>query len=70
MSEGTVKWFNADKGFGLITPENGGKDLFIHHSEIQVDGGDVTLYDGQAVEFEIEEGQKGLCATKVRSCKM
>ena len=65
MSKGTVKWFNADKGFGFITPEDGGKDLFVHHSEIQSGGGYATLSDGQAVEFEVGEGQKGPCANKV-----
>ena len=63
--KGTVKWFNADKGFGFITPEDGGKDLFVHHSEIQAGGGFATLNDGQAVEFEVGEGQKGPCANKV-----
>ncbi|MCD6268770.1 MAG: cold-shock protein, partial [Deltaproteobacteria bacterium] len=53
MSKGTVKWFNADKGFGFITPEDGSKDLFVHHSEIQANGGYATLNDGQAVEFEV-----------------
>ena len=65
MSKGTVKWFNADKGFGFITPEDGGKDLFVHHSEIQAGGGYATLNDGQAVEFEVGQGQKGPCANKV-----
>ncbi len=65
MSKGTVKWFNADKGFGFITPEGGGKDLFVHHSEIQSGGGYATLNDGQEVEFEVGEGQKGPCANKV-----
>ena len=51
MSKGTVKWFNADKGFGFITPEDGGKDLFVHYSEIQSGGGYATLNDGQQVEF-------------------
>ncbi len=65
MSKGTVKWFNADKGFGFITPEDGDKDLFVHHSEIQMGGGYATLSDGQAVEFEVGQGQKGPCANKV-----
>ena len=64
MSSGTVKWFDAGKGYGFITPEGGGKDLFVHHSEIQMDGY-ATLNDGQQVEFEVGEGQKGPCATKV-----
>jgi CspA family cold shock protein len=66
MSKGTVKWFNADKGFGFITPEDGSKDLFVHHSEIQAGGGYATLNDGQAVEFEVGQGQKGPCANNVR----
>ncbi len=65
MSEGTVKWFNADKGYGFITPDDGGKDLFVHYSEIQTDGGFAKLDDGQSVEFEVGEGKKGPCATKV-----
>ncbi len=65
MSTGTVKWFNADKGFGFITPEDGSKDLFVHHSEIQSGGAYATLNEGQAVEFEVGEGQKGPCANKV-----
>jgi CspA family cold shock protein len=65
MAKGTVKWFNADKGFGFIAPEDGGKDLFVHHSEIQSDGY-ATLNDGQEVEFEVGQGQKGPCANKVR----
>ena len=65
MGKGTVKWFNADKGFGFITPEDGGKDLFVHHSEIQMGGAYATLNDGQAVEFEVGQGQKGPCANKV-----
>ena len=65
MSKGTVKWFNADKGYGFITPEDGSKDLFVHFSEIQNDGGYATLNDGQAVEFEVSQGDKGPCATKV-----
>lgn len=64
MSTGTVKWFDAGKGYGFITPEDGSKDLFVHHSEIQTDGY-ATLNDGQQVEYELGEGQKGPCATKV-----
>jgi CspA family cold shock protein len=66
MSKGTVKWFNADKGFGFITPEDGGKDLFVHHSEIKTGGGYATLNEGQKVEFEVGQGQKGPCANNVR----
>jgi CspA family cold shock protein len=58
MSKGTVKWFNSDKGFGFITPENGGKDLFVHHSEIKVSGY-ATLDEGQKVEFTVKPGPKG-----------
>ncbi len=65
MSKGTVKWFNSEKGFGFIAPEDGGKDLFVHHSEIQSSGGRATLSDGQEVEYEVGEGQKGPCATNV-----
>jgi CspA family cold shock protein len=65
MSTGTVKWFNADKGFGFITPDDGGKDLFVHHSEIQSSGDYATLNDGQKVEYEVGQGQKGPCANKV-----
>lgn len=65
MSTGTVKWFNADKGYGFITPDDGGKDLFVHHSEIQAGGGYATLSDGQKVEYEVGQGQKGPCANKV-----
>jgi CspA family cold shock protein len=64
MSKGIVKWFNADKGFGFITIEDGSKDLFVHHSKIQAGGGYATLNDGQAVEFEVGQGQKGPCANK------
>ena len=52
MSTGTVKWFNSDKGFGFITPDDGGKDMFVHHSEIKVSGY-ATLDDGQKVEYEV-----------------
>ena len=62
MAKGTVKWFDAGKGFGFITPDDGGKDLFVHHSAIQSGGDYATLSDGQAVEFEVGQTQKGPCA--------
>ncbi len=64
MSAGTVKWFNAGKGFGFITPDEGGDDLFVHHSEIKTDGY-ASLDEGQKVNFEVGEGKKGPCATNV-----
>ncbi len=64
MNTGIVKWFNADKGFGFIIPDDGGKDLFVHHSEIK-SAGNATLNDGQKVEYEIGPGKKGPCATNV-----
>jgi len=66
MATGTVKWFNDEKGFGFITPSDGGKDLFAHHSEIQMDGYK-SLKEGQAVEFEPIQGQKGPAASKIRA---
>ncbi len=63
---GTVKWFNDGKGFGFITPEGGGKDLFAHYSEIRNSGGFRTLQENQRVEFEVKEGPKGLQATNIR----
>ena len=65
MSTGTVKWFNPDKGFGFITPDDGGKDLFVHHTVIQSGGSYATLSDGQKVEYEIGQSEKGPCANKV-----
>ncbi len=64
MSTGTVKWFNSDKGYGFITPDDGGKDLFVHHSEIKTSGY-ATIDEGQKVEYEVGEGQKGPCAKNV-----
>jgi CspA family cold shock protein len=64
MSTGTVKWFNASKGFGFITPEDGGADLFVHHSEIKTEGY-ATLDENQAVTYEVGEGKKGPCANNV-----
>jgi CspA family cold shock protein len=64
VSTGTVKWFNGKKGFGFITPDDAGEDLFVHHSEIKMNGY-ATLEEGQRVEFEIGQGKKGPCATNV-----
>ncbi len=64
VSTGTVKWFNASKGFGFISPDEGSEDLFVHHSEIKTTGY-ATLDEGQKVEFEIGQGKKGPCATNV-----
>ncbi len=66
MSSGTVKWFNAEKGFGFITPDDGGKDLFVHHSEIKASGY-ASLDEGQSVSYEEGEGKKGPCATNVEA---
>ncbi len=63
MNQGTVKWFNSEKGFGFIEQE-GGEDVFVHFSAINKDGFK-TLEEGQQVTFDIEEGQRGLQATNV-----
>ncbi|OGW90666.1 MAG: cold-shock protein [Omnitrophica bacterium RIFCSPHIGHO2_02_FULL_63_14] len=64
MAKGTVKWFNDQKGYGFITPEDGSKDLFVHHTAIQGEGFK-SLRDGQSVEFEVSQGPKGPQATNV-----
>lgn len=64
MSTGIVKWFSSRKGFGFIVPDDGGEDLFVHHSEIKTDGY-ASLEEGQKVEFEVGQGKKGPCATNV-----
>jgi CspA family cold shock protein len=65
MAQGTVKWFNADKGFGFISQDGGGPDVFVHFSAIQ-SSGYRSLEENQRVEFEITQGQKGPQAEQVR----
>jgi CspA family cold shock protein len=65
MPIGTVKWFNAEKGYGFIAPDNGGDDVFVHFSAIQSNGYK-SLDEGQKVEFEVTQGQKGDAAADVR----
>ena len=64
MAQGTVKWFNGEKGFGFIAPDNGGEDLFVHYKSIQ-GRGFRTLDEAQRVEFDVEQGAKGPQATNV-----
>ena len=66
MSTGTVKWFNAAKGFGFISPEDGGADLFVHYSEIQM-AGHATLDENQKVSFEVTQGPKGKQASNIQA---
>ena len=63
MPTGKIKWFNDEKGFGFIEPDEGGKDLFVQHSETE----GYTLDEGDAVEYEVGEGRKGPCAVKVKT---
>lgn len=64
MTQGTVKWFNAEKGFGFITPDGGGSDVFVHHTAIQTQGFR-TLDENQRVSFDIVQGPKGPQASNV-----
>ncbi len=66
MARGQVKWFNDKKGFGFIIPDEGGDDVFVHYSNIDMDGFK-TLQEGQKVEYEITQGRKGPEASKVRN---
>jgi CspA family cold shock protein len=66
MALGLVKWFNAEKGYGFITPEDGSKDVFVHHSAIQAEGFR-SLNEGDKVEYEVTQGQKGPQASNVRA---
>lgn len=65
MTTGTVKWFNDSKGYGFITPADGGKDVFVHHSAIQGNGFK-SLAEGQKVQFEVTQSPKGPSAANVR----
>jgi CspA family cold shock protein len=70
MSErqtGTVKWFNDSKGYGFIECDSGDKDVFVHYSAIESQGGFRTLQEGQRVEFSVEQGKKGPAAAQVRT---
>jgi cold shock protein len=66
MAVGTIKWFNAEKGYGFIAVEGGGADVFVHYSAI-TGSGYRSLEEGQRVEFDIEQGQRGAQATNVRT---
>jgi CspA family cold shock protein len=66
MATGTVKWFNSEKGFGFIAPDDGSADVFAHFSAIQGNGRR-DLFEEQRVEFDVEQGQKGLQATNIQA---
>jgi CspA family cold shock protein len=66
MAQGTVKWFNGEKGYGFITPDGGGPDVFVHYSEIDA-GGFRSLDEGQQVTYTVAQGAKGPQATAVRA---
>jgi CspA family cold shock protein len=64
MPQGTVKWFNSDKGYGFITPDDGSEDLFVHHTAI-IGSGFKSLEEGESVSYEVTQGRKGMQATNV-----
>ena len=66
MAQGTVKWFNSEKGFGFIAPDDGSADVFAHFSALQGNGRR-DLFEEQRVEFDVEQGQKGLQATNIQA---
>jgi len=66
MATGTVKWFNTEKGYGFIAPDDGSADVFAHYSEIQSNGGFRNLEENQKVEYEVTRGPKGLQASDIR----
>ena len=67
MTQGKIKWFDATKGFGFITPDDGSKDIFVHKNNVEGLGYNEGLEDGESVEFDVEETPKGLSAVSVRS---
>lgn len=67
LQQGKIKFFDSQKGFGFITPDEGGKDIFVHRNNVENLGYDQGLEDGEAVEFDVEETPKGLSATNVSS---
>jgi len=66
MTQGKVKWFNAEKGFGFIEPTDGSKDVFVHRNNVEGLGYDEGLRDGEEVEYDVERTEKGLSATNVQ----
>ncbi|WP_217575200.1 cold-shock protein [Streptomyces sp. GbtcB7] len=66
MAQGTVKWFNPDKGFGFIAPDEGGADIFVHHSVVET-GGFRSLEENQRVQFTASQGPKGMQADQLRA---